>query len=58
VVVMGATLRLPSIAVTIAGAVLCFGVRFITFRRGWHLPVAGEPEQPTPKRACAKGSEG
>jgi len=47
VVVIGAALRLPSTAVTIAGALLCFGLRFTAIRRGWHLPVAGEPEQPT-----------
>jgi uncharacterized membrane protein YeiH len=41
VVVTGAALRLPSTAVTIAGAVLCFGLRFIAIRRRWHLPVAG-----------------
>ena len=45
VVVIGAALHLPSTAVTIAGAVLCFGLRFMAIRRGWHLPVAGEPEQ-------------
>ena len=54
VVVIGTTLRLPSPAVTIAGAVLCFGLRFIAIRRGWHLPVAGEPEQPTPKERGPK----
>jgi uncharacterized membrane protein YeiH len=47
VVVIGAALQLPSIAVTIAGAVLCFLLRFIAIRRGWHLPVADGPEQPT-----------
>jgi uncharacterized membrane protein YeiH len=52
VVVIGAAFRLPSTAVTIAGALLCFGLRFMAIRRGWHLPVAGEPEQPTtPARA-------
>ncbi|HEY1433343.1 MAG TPA: trimeric intracellular cation channel family protein [Stellaceae bacterium] len=54
VVVIGAVLRLPSTAVTIAGAILCFGLRFIGIRRGWHLPVAGEPEQPTPKSRAPK----
>jgi uncharacterized membrane protein YeiH len=49
VVVIGAALQLPSTAVTIAGALLCFGLRFIAIRRGWHPPVAGAPEQPTPK---------
>jgi uncharacterized membrane protein YeiH len=47
VVVIGAALGLPSSAVTIAGAFLCFGLRFMAIRRGWHLPVAREPEQPT-----------
>jgi uncharacterized membrane protein YeiH len=46
VVVIGAALRLPSTA-TIAGAVLCFGLRFVAIRRGWHLPVADGPEHPT-----------
>jgi uncharacterized membrane protein YeiH len=49
VVVIGAALWLPPIPVTIAGAVLCFGLRFIAIRRGWHLPVSGEAEQSAPK---------
>jgi uncharacterized membrane protein YeiH len=52
VAVIGTALRLPSTAVNIAGVLLCFGLRFMAIRRGWHLPVAGEPEQPTtPARA-------
>jgi uncharacterized membrane protein YeiH len=47
VAVIGAALQLPSTATTIAGAVLCFGLRFMAIRRGWHLPVADGPEQPT-----------
>jgi uncharacterized membrane protein YeiH len=43
----GAALRLPSTPVVIAGAVLCFVIRFMAIRRGWHLPIAGEPGQPT-----------
>jgi uncharacterized membrane protein YeiH len=46
-VVIGAALRLPSTAVTIAGAVLCFVIRYLAILRGWHLPIAGEPGQPT-----------
>ena len=46
VVVIGAALQLPATAVTIAGAVLCFGLRFMAIHRGWRLPIAGEPEQP------------
>ncbi len=46
VVVIGDTLQLPATAVTIGGAVLCFGLRFMAIRRGWRLPTAGEPKQP------------
>src|SRR6516225_4194194 len=41
VVVIGAALQFPSTAITIAGAVICFGLRFMAIRRGWRLPVAG-----------------
>ena len=40
VVVAGNMMRFPSTAVTIAGALLCFGLRFVAIRRGWQLPVA------------------
>jgi uncharacterized membrane protein YeiH len=40
VVVVGAMFRLASTPLTIAGALLCFGLRLISIRRGWHLPVA------------------
>jgi uncharacterized membrane protein YeiH len=43
VVVIGETLHLPPVATTVAGAVLCFGLRLIAIRRHWHLPVAPEP---------------
>ena len=55
VVVIGAALRLPSTAVTIAGALLCFGLRFMAIRRGWHLPVAGEPDLPTKPTRTPEG---
>ena len=41
VVVVGHELNFPPTAVAIAGAALCFGIRFIAIRRGWRLPVAG-----------------
>jgi uncharacterized membrane protein YeiH len=47
VVVIGAALDLPATAVTIVGAILCFGLRFMAIRRGWSLPMAGKREQPT-----------
>ncbi len=52
VVVIGHVLHLPSAPVTLAGAVLCFGLRFEAIRRGWRLPVAHPRphEQPTAYR--------
>ncbi len=47
VVVIGAALRLPATAVTIAGAALCFGLRFMAIRHGWRLPIA-QPATPPP----------
>lgn len=42
VVVVGRLVQLPSTAVTIAGAILCFAIRFVAIRRSWQLPIAGE----------------
>ncbi len=41
VVVVGQVLNLSPTAMAIAGAAVCFGIRFIAIRRGWRLPVAG-----------------
>ena len=38
VVVLGGSLDLPSTATTLAGAVLCLGLRLGSIYRGWHLP--------------------
>jgi uncharacterized membrane protein YeiH len=46
VVVTGHVLNLPPTAMAITGAVLCFGIRFVAIRRGWHLPVASLPHRP------------
>ena len=48
VVVIGNTLHLPSSVAQIAGAVLCFGLRFMAMRRGWQLPVARPPKESKP----------
>jgi len=40
VVVGGRMLQLPSTAVTLLGAAVCFALRFMALRRGWQLPVA------------------
>jgi uncharacterized membrane protein YeiH len=38
VVVIGRPLPTPPIATTIAGGVLCFALRYMAIRHGWHLP--------------------
>jgi uncharacterized membrane protein YeiH len=47
VVVVGRLLHLPSTATAIAGAALCFAIRFIALRRGWQLPIARRRDQAT-----------
>jgi uncharacterized membrane protein YeiH len=49
VVVAGNIMGFPSTAVTIAGALLCFGLRFIAIRRGWQLPVTYRRNPSTPE---------
>lgn len=44
VVVVGRLLPLSPAGASIAGAVLCFGLRLIAMRRGWELPKARPPE--------------
>ncbi|HWR53745.1 MAG TPA: trimeric intracellular cation channel family protein, partial [Bryobacteraceae bacterium] len=45
VVVIGRMLHLSSSGVAIAGAALCFGLRFMAMQRGWQLPTARLPKQ-------------
>jgi uncharacterized membrane protein YeiH len=40
VVVIGDRLQLPSVPVAAIGGGVCFGLRFMAIRRGWHLPRA------------------
>ncbi len=40
VAVIGYMLGLPQLAIAIAGAILCFGIRIIAIRRHWNLPTA------------------
>jgi uncharacterized membrane protein YeiH len=42
-VVIGELLQIPLTASTTVGALLCFGLRLMAIRRGWHLPVAKPP---------------
>jgi uncharacterized membrane protein YeiH len=43
--VIGRMMHVPSTAVTLAGAALCFGQRLMAIRRGWQLPVSWQIEQ-------------
>ncbi|HXE54390.1 MAG TPA: TRIC cation channel family protein [Tepidisphaeraceae bacterium] len=45
IVAIGHVLHLPSAATVTAGALRCFGLRFMAIRRGWHLPSAPPQEQ-------------
>lgn len=45
VVVAGTMLKLPFGLVTATGLILCFGLRLIAIRRGWHLPTAHWAEE-------------
>ncbi|MFC4761641.1 trimeric intracellular cation channel family protein [Dyella koreensis] len=40
VVVLGEQFHVPLVATTLTGAALCFGLRFMAIRHGWHLPVS------------------
>jgi len=44
IVVAGHFAGLPSAPVAAAGAALCFLIRLLALRRGWHFPVARPPE--------------
>jgi uncharacterized membrane protein YeiH len=46
VVVSGRILHVPPFAAAVAGAVLCFGLRFVAMRRGWQLPIARASKPP------------
>ena len=49
VVVIGDALGLPYAAAAPVGGALCFGLRFMAIRRGWHLPMAGLPSRKRPE---------
>lgn len=44
VVALAAAFGLPQFPAMVVGALLCFGLRFMSIRRGWRLPVAGTRE--------------
>jgi uncharacterized membrane protein YeiH len=45
VVVIGRMLHLSPSGAAAAGAVLCFGLRFMAMRQGWQLPIARSPKE-------------
>lgn len=47
-VVVGSMLNLPIVVVAVGGGLVCFGLRLLAIRRGWHLPVAdgANPRRP------------
>lgn len=53
VVALGHWLELPAVPCTLVGAAICFGLRMMALRYGWHLPVAlqsgGDGEPPGPR---------
>ena len=59
VVVVGNLLQLPSTATTLAGAGVCFTLRFLAIRRHWRLPLAGEHRRSlAEKRSLAAREDG
>jgi len=48
VVVGGSLLHLPVVIAALGGGLVCFGLRVMAIRRGWHLPVAHESDPPPP----------
>lgn len=46
VVVAGHALELPPGPMAVAGATLCFALRWLAIRRGWRLPVSGSGDTP------------
>ena len=59
VVVLARLFHLPGTASAIAGAVLCFVLRYLAIRRGWRLPVAPHlSRRRTDQRADRHGAGG
>jgi len=49
VVVSAHLLHIPPTLATVTGGVLCFALRFMAIRYGWHLPLARPPAADTPE---------
>jgi len=48
VVIVGHVLHWPLLPTTIAGALVCFSMRFVAIRRGWSLPTADSVDNSKP----------
>lgn len=46
VVVIGHVLHIHPLATTVVGGLLCFALRYMAIRHGWHLPSARPRKQP------------
>ncbi|HEY6911460.1 MAG TPA: trimeric intracellular cation channel family protein [Myxococcales bacterium] len=53
VVVLGDAVRIPPAAAMVVGFILCFGLRLMAIRRGWHLPTAPAPAQADAEKPTA-----
>ena len=53
VVVIGRMWHFPATATAIVGAAVCFALRFLAMRRGWHLPTA-HYESPAEKQNASR----
>ncbi|MFJ7566198.1 trimeric intracellular cation channel family protein [Herminiimonas sp. NPDC097707] len=57
VVVIGDLVGLPYGVSAVSGAVLCFGLRFMAIRHGWHLPIAHLSAHARVKRDASRDRE-
>lgn len=53
VVVLGDAVRIPPAVAMVVGFILCFGLRLMAIRRGWHLPTAPAPAQADAEKPTA-----
>ena len=56
VVATSQPLHIPATVATVAGALLCFGLRLAAIQRGWRLPVATRPKRPPSRKPTDRGA--
>lgn len=57
VVAVGHVLHISPIATTIIGGVLCFALRYLAIRHGWHLPIAWTPRGQQGNQVCSTADQ-